>query len=438
MSEIPPDVTWERFAVAPVPVRSGGRVTLANETTPVEQRYSFLDRRDATRLVVSMGSRPASGDESVARPHRIIVSGDANCSEGYTRRLADRSALVLSSQSAELTGSIGRESDTPEPKHLHFGATVDCGLADPWRGQYAGEDDEARVHQFQPRNVTAGRCALRLPGRPGPSFAPAQPVETEKSEDRVDFTNQKAEGVAMGYSCLIASLIENPGEYKRLGCFGARIPSPTDSFVKFRKLATDGAHVLSLADKLQESAGNKIHFNVSREAVPEAWQVLQPLLLSADNPFLSWKMTVIENCERSCDDHWRWVARREIAGDPNVDADQERTYATRRTRRLVEGMQFTLYPAVISQDLHYGISGPQFRHFLNCVDRTLAENGVEPGRMPDSDVTIPGLVYSTYRHGACGTRGTDLREEPITEETLKSLRETPFYRAITNSAQNCE
>ena len=438
MSEIPPDVTWERFAVAPVPVQSGGRVTLANETTPVQQRYSFLDRRDATRLVVSTGSRPAAGDASVARPHRIIVSGDANGSERYSRRLAERSALVLSSQSAELTGSIGRESDVPEPKHMHCGATVDSGLPEPWRGQYAGEDDEARAHLFQPRNVTAGRCAIRLPGRAGPSSAPGQPVEMKKGEDRVDFAVQQADGAPMGYSSLIARLIKIPGEYKRLGCFGARIPSPTDSFVKFRKLATDGARVLTLADKLQESAGNKIHFNVSREAVPEAWQVLQPLLLSTDNPFLTWKMTVIGNANRLCDDHWRWVARRELAGDWNVDADQERTYATRRTRRLVEGMQFTLYPAVISQDLHYGISGPKFRHFLNCVDRTLAENGVKPGRMPDSDVTIPGLVYSTYRHGACGTRGTDLREAPITEETLKGLRETPFYRAITNSAQNCE
>ena len=438
MSEIPPDVTWERFAVAPVPVQSGGRVTLANETTPVQQRYSFLDRRDATRLVVSTGSRPAAGDASVARPHRIIVSGDANGSERYSRRLAERSALVLSSQSAELTGSIGRESDVPEPKHMHCGATVDSGLPEPWRGQYAGEDDEARAHLFQPRNVTAGRCAIRLPGRAGPSSAPGQPVEMKKGEDRVDFAVQQADGAPMGYSSLIARLIKIPGEYKRLGCFGARIPSPTDSFVKFRKLATDGARVLTLADKLQESAGNKIHFNVSREAVPEAWQVLQPLLLSTDNPFLTWKMTVIGNANRLCDDHWRWVARRELAGDWNVDADQERTYATRRTRRLVEGMQFTLYPAVISQDLHYGISGPKFRHFLNCVDRTLAESGVKPGRMPDSDVTIPGLVYSTYRHGACGTRGTDLREAPITEETLKSLRETPFYRAITNSAPNCE
>ena len=157
---------------------------------------------------------------------------------------------------------------------------------------------------------------------------------------------------------------------------------------------------------------------------------LRPLLLCRDNPFVQWKMTMLENTER-----WRqgcldWVSERERASGPSVDPGRKRREAWSRFRRITQGMQFRLYPFTNAENPHYRGEGARFRHFLVLVDVALADTGVVPGTMPESDATIEGLYYASYRSENISSRGTDANEASITGEMLKDLRSTPFYKAI--------
>ena len=263
----------------------------------------------------------------------------------------------------------------------------------------------------------------------------ADPVRIRGSEDAAaqastEFKVRQAHRFSMDYRRLAAELSTRPGKVFRLGCFETLGIPPDEPFATFT--ITDsplirGAH---LPHARLAHHGNKIHLNVDREDLPGAWEALQPLLLSRDNPYVQWKMTMLENTERWREGCLEWVSERERAGDPNFDAGRKRREACTRARRITEGMQFTLYPFTNVRNPHYSAEDARFRQFLQMVDEALAETCVRPGTIPESDVTIEGLYYASYRNENIGSRGPDAGEPPITREMLNDLRRTPFYKAI--------
>ena len=213
-----------------------------------------------------------------------------------------------------------------------------------------------------------------------------------------------------------------------MGWFVTRGIGPTDTFANFiridlrKTVASDPRHI----DEM--TAGDKVHVSVTKEDVPSAWAVLQPLLLAEDNPFPSWKITILENVNR----------RIEMLTDQMVELERKRDFTAARAReeilrsdiRVSEGMQFTLYPYSRFEDPDFISDGPAHRHFLTLLEWALTDARLRPGTTPESDTVIEGLSFLTFRNEHVSSRGAEVGEAHVTPEMTTRLQDLPFYRAI--------
>ena len=142
-----------------------------------------------------------------------------------------------------------------------------------------------------------------------------------------------------------------------------------------------------------EFAGDKFHLSVRRDLVPQAFQALSGLLFSESSPIDKWKVTDIER-----------------AGPET---------------RVGVGAQLTLYVKPDGADSQYSAQGlSQVRQFVERLETTLTEHGIEPGKHPESDVRPEHWRYASYRNELrSGREGGDVQSQ--------ALREEPFYRLMT-------
>ena len=104
--------------------------------------------------------------------------------------------------------------------------------------------------------------------------------------------------------------------------------------------------------------------------------------------------------------------------------------ARQDSKRITEGMQFTLYAHAGIDDLDYTTDGSKYRHFVALLEQALVDREVRPGTMPQSDVPIEGFAFASYRNDRIGTRGIEVGDAPMTQEIHDALKGTPFHRVI--------
>ena len=257
------------------------------------------------------------------------------------------------------------------------------------------------------------------------------PLAESAAKASAEFVVRRSDAFNMGYRDCAAELARNAGTARRFGCFETKGADRTQLFALFLKTGPGGVRLASSKDQPMRSHKDKVHLSVHVNDLPRAWEALGPLLLSEDNPFLKWKMTISDNAERSLQDRLRRVEESARKGQARAGTDKERDIFSNATRRLTEGAQFTLYAYTGAYDPSYRNNGPEFRHFLTLADWALADSGVRPGTKPDSDVAIEGLDFATYRNEIMGTRGAAVGEHPVMPNMLENLRNTRFYRVIT-------
>ena len=247
----------------------------------------------------------------------------------------------------------------------------------------------------------------------------------------VEFVVRRTDAFNMSYRDCVAELARNAGTVRRFGSFETRCAGRNEPFARFAKTDSDGVRLTKSKDRPVKSHKDKVHLSVHVNDLPKAWEALRPLLLSPDNPFLKWKMTIPDNAERSLHDGLLQSEKGADAGQTHTSADRESDIRRNATRRLTEGMQFTLYAFAGARDPDYRDNGSEIRHFLTLADWALADSGVRPGTKPESDVAIEGLEFATYRNGIMGTRGAAGGEHPVMPTMLQNLKNTRFYRAIS-------
>ena len=250
------------------------------------------------------------------------------------------------------------------------------------------------------------------------------------ARDSVELTVRRATEFSMGYQALTDVFNSNPEKYIGFGCYAAKGLRADQEYASFAKLDAGGAIIARSKDAPVASHKDKVHLNINKEDVPEAWEALRPLLFSPDNPFLSWKMVVLDNAEWLERLNLDCIDEQERSGEPGMDPRKLRDFVYSNTQRSTEGMQFTLYAYAAVGDPGYSRSAASYRHFLTLLDRSLTDIGVRPGRPPDSDVEIEHLSFASYRNENLGSRGAALGEAPLTPEVLDNLRKTPFFLAM--------
>ncbi|SFK42560.1 phosphothreonine lyase [Pseudovibrio ascidiaceicola] len=192
-------------------------------------------------------------------------------------------------------------------------------------------------------------------------------------------------------------------------------------FTQFEPLGEDGKSVLDSGE--YEKAGNKIHLSVQMDQLAQAGNILTPLLLSPDNPFLSFKVTNMDGAVEAFKDDEKQYS----ADTPEAKAKlaEQKAYFD----RVTQGAQITLYP--YAKDTSYPDGAEDFGFFLKLLEQELAAAGIQPGKNPDSDAGLEGLSFATFRNEE-GSRGVGVDDEDQLEENRKMLRSKPFYQALTN------
>ncbi len=301
---------------------------------------------------------------------------------------------------------------------------------------HGGEPCKALCRKYElTRDITIRRfqehllAALERCPAPVSNTRIAQLAEA-KAKESTEFVVRRTQLPDLDYATMVAQLKSNPGASRRVGSFTTEGAAPNKLFSSFTKLNAQGIAIGKHMPGLYTADNNKIHLNLCKEDMPSAWQALRPLLLSADNPFIRWKTTLLDHVDTHYQRRLVSIAEREQNEETGFDADRARRDAATRRQRTTDGMQFTLYPFRPADDTTYRIFGPQFRHFLTLLDWELVDRNVRPGQAPESDVAIDGLRFSTFRNGHCGTRGPAYDEEPVTDETRRRQMKTAFYKAI--------
>ncbi|WP_392440476.1 type III secretion system effector phosphothreonine lyase EseH [Edwardsiella piscicida] len=142
-----------------------------------------------------------------------------------------------------------------------------------------------------------------------------------------------------------------------------------------------------------EFIGDKFHISVQEQQVAQAFQALSGLLFSEDSPIDKWKVTDMARVDQQS--------------------------------RVGEGAQFTLYVKPDRGDSQYSATAlHKTRQFIASLESRLSEQGIIPGRVPESDVHPDSWRYISYRNELRSERGGG-------EMQSQALREEPFYRLMT-------
>lgn len=100
--------------------------------------------------------------------------------------------------------------------------------------------------------------------------------------------------------------------------------------------------------------------------------------------------------------------------------------------RCVDGAQFTLYTQKEAGKPWKAEDVQRYTQFLSKLESVLTQAGIEPGQLPESDVTIPGLLYATFRDEGVGEAaekshpGLDYQNPP--EWLKQQYKDTDFFR----------
>ncbi|AEV39640.1 hypothetical protein PSE_p0058 (plasmid) [Pseudovibrio sp. FO-BEG1] len=251
------------------------------------------------------------------------------------------------------------------------------------------------------------------------SVAGAQEILTElnrlyEEQRKIPYTDKEAYAQSREKIAAQRELLKNPDH---------RINNADRDgiFTQFEPLGEDGKSVLDSGE--YEKAGNKIHLSVQMGQLEQAGNVLTPLLLSPDNPFLSFKVTNMDGAVAAFKDDEKQYS----ADTPEAKAKlaEQKAYFD----RVTQGAQITLYP--YTKDTSYPDGAEDFGFFLKLLEQELAAAGIQPGKNPDSDASLEGLSFATFRNEE-GSRGVGVDDEDQLEENRKMLRSKPFYQALTN------
>ncbi|WP_109315285.1 virulence protein [Pseudovibrio ascidiaceicola] len=251
------------------------------------------------------------------------------------------------------------------------------------------------------------------------SVAGAQEILTElnrlyEEQRKIPYTDREAYAKSREKITAQRALLKNPDH---------RINNADRDgiFTQFEPLGEDGKSVLDSGE--YEKAGNKIHLSVQMDQLAQAGNILTPLLLSPDNPFLSFKVTNMDGAVEAFKDDEKQYS----ADTPEAKAKlaEQKAYFD----RVTQGAQITLYP--YAKDTSYPDGAEDFGFFLKLLEQELAAAGIQPGKNPDSDAGLEGLSFATFRNEE-GSRGVGVDDEDQLEENRKMLRSKPFYQALTN------
>ncbi len=193
------------------------------------------------------------------------------------------------------------------------------------------------------------------------------------------------------------------------------------TFSGFEKLGDNGKPVID--DPEYDQGGNKIHMSVQIDQLQQAGNILTPLLLSPDNPFLSFKVTSLQGAQAALDED---LGR--YSGDSEHDKEQLAQLKAGHAR-ITQGAQITLYP--FTKDTSFPDGAEDFAFFLKLMEQELEAAGIQPGNIPDSDAGLEGMSFATFRNEE-GSRGGAVGGKELDEENQKLLKSKPFYQALTS------
>ena len=432
MSEIPP--TGGRGVRAPDEPSPTPR--LSDDAERILRRRGRFIERHVTELI---GRLNITGEHAAIRRENEVVL-DAfrkTATERYGPSIADRSVRILEPPATRRGARIDRGAVAAGFRYALSSSDEIRGRPEVRAFLQGGEAFDELSRGFNPpgedavgsyeRMLVDAVAGLRAAAGARRVAGLAKTAARECFEKTV----RRADAVKLDYRQLAAEFIGNPEPRRRLGCFSARGISPATPFVRFAKTDPGGELLTSSRVAPVIPLHDKVHLSVARQDVARAWEALRPFLLSEDNPFLRWKMIVLEHEERALSKRLEHLAEQERTGTDRRVVQRKRFVKVARSQRVTEGAQFTLHAYANLGDLTYKSNGADFRHFLTQLDRELLAQGVRRGRIPHSDVRIGNLEFTSYRNRTVSTRGSALGEAPLTEQMLEDLKTMPFYKAIS-------
>ena len=426
--------------VTPTDARGTGRAAESTGTPRLsDEAERIFDRRGrlrAGKIARRVAQLNQQGEPAAVRRENEIIIGSlrSKIAERYGPSIAERSIRDLRSATLPHRRLIDRRAVADG---FQIARSIDEELrARPEVRRYLPGSDRFRTlaRQFDltsevavrnyERSLNDALAACQPPLTPARVAAFAEVAASESAEFRV----RRVEESRTDYRAFSARISAGLNKPIRMGWFVTRGIGPTDTFANFiridlrKTVARDPRHI----DEM--TAGDKVHVSVTKEDLPSAWAVLQPLLLAEDNPFPGWKMTILENVNR----------RIEMLTDQMVELERKRDFTAARAReeilrsdiRASEGMQFTLYPYSRFEDPEFIGDGPAHRHFLTLLEWALTDARLRPGTTPESDTVIEGLSFLTFRNERVSSRGAEVGEAHVTPEMTTRLQDLPFYRAI--------
>ena len=416
-------------------VESARTPRLSDEAERILERRGRFRGRNISSAIARL-NMPGEQD-TVRRENEVILASlRSRIAERYGASIAERSTRGLQSPPTGQPNHIDRRDVAAGFQHALSTSGGIRGRPEVQAFLPGGDRFTVLSHRFDLTSENAIRNYGRtLVDSLAAGEAPADPGRLDElaalaAQASVEFVVRRAHEFTLDYQALTDELTSDPERRVHLGRFAAQGLFSQDDYANFAKTDIGGAVLVRSRETPVVSHKDKIHLSVNSEDVPKAWEALWPLLLSEDNPFLSWKVIILENSEWLQRMILDGISEREHKGESGFDAEGAREDLYRSSRRMTEGMQFTLYAYTDVDDPGYSSVGASYRHFLTLLDRALADGQVRPGRKPESDVEIGNLSYATYRNEGIGTRGAEFGEAPVTQEMFDELRNTPFYHAM--------
>ena len=409
------------------------------ELTPEAER--LVQRQDGLcgrALAVLRGRFRLAGGHRAIRRENELVTGAVREQVGrlYGPAITQRSVWNLGVSSGGRPISIDRRAVAARFGQARSIHDEICGRSEVQAHLRGGERFRALAGSFGLSGETEIRNYERalidaLAGLPGRTslYRVAALAETAALES-ITSSFRRADEFDLEYQELAAVLPKEPGIRARFGYFRAKGLPPAYAFALFKKIDPSGVPLDRSREQPVIELGDKVHLNVNREDLPEAWKALQPVLLSEDNPFLKWKLIMLDNVSRYRRDRLDELAGTERSGTAGQVVAKQRRILELRHKRVTEAAQVALYAYADAGDRDYAENGAKFRSFLVLADRALADRNVRSSSPPDSDVRIGGLEFASFRNQAIAGRGAGFGEAPLTEAMIGRLRETPFFKAI--------